>query len=80
MVEQSYSYYLRRLVVLGVPLMLQSLLFSSLGFIDNLMVSQLGTQEVVLVCFGSPVPVSGEWEQGWAYCWLSTGGLGMKKG
>ncbi|MGR5145887.1 MATE family efflux transporter [Photobacterium alginatilyticum] len=55
MVEQSYSYYLRRLVVLGVPLMLQSLLFSSLGFIDNLMVSQLGTQEVAASGIGARV-------------------------
>lgn len=55
MAENTYSYFLRRVVVLGLPLVLQSLLFSSAGFLDNLMVSQLGTQEVAASSIGARV-------------------------
>lgn len=55
MVEDSFSFFLKRALVLGLPLALQSLLFSSGGFIDNLMVSQLGTQEVAASSIGARV-------------------------
>ncbi|WP_407330641.1 MATE family efflux transporter [Enterovibrio sp. 27052020O] len=55
MPEDSYGYFLRRVALLGFPLVLQSLLFSSAGFIDSLMVSQLGTQEVAASSIGARV-------------------------
>ncbi|WP_394209999.1 MATE family efflux transporter [Enterovibrio calviensis] len=55
MTEHSYGYFLRRVALLGFPLVLQSLLFSSAGFIDSLMVSQLGTQEVAASSIGARV-------------------------
>ncbi|MGF1769204.1 MATE family efflux transporter [Enterovibrio makurazakiensis] len=53
--EQNYGYFLRRVALLGFPLVLQSLLFSSAGFIDSLLVSQLGTQEVAASSIGARV-------------------------
>ncbi|WP_028025243.1 MATE family efflux transporter [Enterovibrio calviensis] len=55
MTEDTYSFFLRRVWLLGLPLVLQSLFFSSGGFIDNLMVSQLGTQEVAASSIGARV-------------------------
>ncbi|MGF1705053.1 MATE family efflux transporter [Enterovibrio baiacu] len=55
MPEHTYGFFLRRVWLLGFPLALQSLLFSSGGFIDNLMVSQLGTQEVAASSIGARV-------------------------
>lgn len=55
MSEDNFTYFLKRALVLGLPLALQSLLFSSGGFIDNLMVSQLGTEEVAASGIGARV-------------------------
>lgn len=55
MPERSFSFFVKRVAVLGVPLALQSLLFSSAGFLDSLMVSQLGTQEVAASSIGARV-------------------------
>ncbi|RXJ73714.1 hypothetical protein CS022_08250 [Veronia nyctiphanis] len=46
MTEARFSHFLRQVFILGIPLILQQMLFSSLGIIDNIMVSQLGTAEV----------------------------------
>ncbi len=51
--EEKFGYFFRRLVVLALPMMLQSLLFSSAGFVDTLMISQLGTTEVAASGIGA---------------------------
>ncbi|CZF82340.1 MatE [Grimontia marina] len=73
MSENDFTYFLKRTFLLGLPLALQSLLFSSGGFIDNLMVSQLGTEEVAASGIGARVfwftgIFIGAPEQGWEYC------------
>nr|WP_261314476.1 MATE family efflux transporter [Vibrio hangzhouensis] len=55
MQEQRVSDFIRRVVALGIPIALQSLLMSSLGFVDSLMISQLGTQEVAAAGIGARI-------------------------
>ncbi len=55
MPEHRFTYFVKHTFLLGLPLALQSLLFSSAGFIDNLMVSQLGTAEVAASGIGARV-------------------------
>ncbi|MFD2177513.1 MATE family efflux transporter [Veronia pacifica] len=52
MAEKNFGFFIRRVLILGVPLILQQMLFSSLGIIDNIMVSQLGTSEVAAAGVG----------------------------
>lgn len=55
MPEQRFSDFIRRVLALGIPIALQSLLMSSLGFVDSLMISQLGTQEVAAAGIGARI-------------------------
>ncbi|MCJ2376930.1 MATE family efflux transporter [Vibrio sp. ZSDZ34] len=55
MEEQRFSAFLKRILLLGTPIALQSLLFSSLGFVDSLMISQLGNDQVAAAGIGSRV-------------------------
>ncbi len=55
MQQQTFSEFIKRVLVLGVPIALQSLLMSSLGFVDSLMISQLGTQEVAAAGIGARI-------------------------
>ncbi|TKF41029.1 MATE family efflux transporter, partial [Vibrio lentus] len=47
--------YYRRIILLALPISVQSLLYSSLGYIDSAMISQLGVIEVAGVGVGSKV-------------------------
>ncbi len=51
----SYRYFVKNVLLLGIPIALQSLLMSSLGFVDSLMISQLGTEEVAAAGIGARI-------------------------
>ena len=55
MKQPTFQTFIKRVAVLGLPIALQSLLFSSLGFIDTLMISQLGTEEVAAAGIGARI-------------------------
>ncbi len=51
----SYRYFIKNALILGIPIALQSLLMSSLGFVDSLMISQLGTEKVAAAGIGARI-------------------------
>ena len=55
MFSKSYQQFIRSIFVLGIPIALQNLLFSSAGFVDTFIMSQLGTESVVASSIGARV-------------------------
>lgn len=55
MEQPPISSFIRKVLFLGIPIALQSLLMSSLGFVDSLMISQLGTEEVAAAGIGARI-------------------------
>lgn len=49
------SEFYRSFLTIGIPLMIQQLISSSLNFIDNLMIGRLGTEFIAAVGFANSV-------------------------